>query len=104
MNALGGHAYYVGQHLILRCKQSTIISRTIYLMLLFSCCQPLDNEDAEPPLELSEFELEDHDDDSRSEFYQPPELITDLQKPKTYAKDLRQRRSRAVHNGQDTWP
>jgi hypothetical protein len=47
----------------------------------------LDNEDAEPPLELSEFELEDHDDDSRSEFYQPPELITDLQKPKTYAKD-----------------
>jgi hypothetical protein len=47
----------------------------------------LDNEDAEPPLELSEFELEDHDDDSRSEFYQPPEPITDLQKPKAYAKD-----------------
>jgi hypothetical protein len=47
----------------------------------------LDNEDAEPPLELSEFKLEDHDDDSKSEFYQPPEPITDLQKPKTYGKD-----------------
>jgi hypothetical protein len=35
---------------------------------------------------LSHTKLEDHDD-SRSEFYQPPEPITDFQKPKAYAKN-----------------